>query len=211
MVRRFAPCHPCCTAETCTGCCQGAYPTEYDVDFTLTDDTCSNCGSWDGTYTLTKNSGACSWSYDSGYTLTETCSGSHPVVRITVGLVICCFDALLTGCTNGAGTAQTTYDMQLSVKIYREQDCYDICPPFGSLTNNWIDTHLWRKSGVSIASWTCNGASNYEIPWYSRSTRRDSKTACIFSPGNYSCTTPTITTNFLCQSNTASAYITAVP
>lgn len=202
MPRRFSLGHCCCETPVCTGCCQGSWPTEFDVEFTLSNDTCSNCGSWDGIYTLAKVSGQCSWKYDTGYTLSNTCSGANPLKRIELGLAITCYDAL--------GVPDTVYTITFTAKLYREQDCYDVCPPFGSLTNNWIDTHTWRRSSVPISGWTCNGASNYELPWYSRSTRRDSKTSCVFSPGNFSCASPTITTNFLCQSNTASAYITAV-
>lgn len=212
MPRRMSPGHCCCTTPTCTGCCNGSYPSEFDVTFTLTNDTCSYCGDWDGLYILTKNTGFCSWGYDSGYTLSNTCNGAHPLKRIRVMLRICCCNSDLSGCpTSSCGDPQTTYNIQLRVDLWREQDCYDTCPPFGVLTNNWQDTHVWARNGVLLGSWTCNGASSYELPWYSRATGRDSKNSCPFSPGNYTCATPRVITDYLCQSNSASAYITAVP
>lgn len=195
-MRRFSPGHCCCTTPVCSDCCGGTWPTEFDVEFTLTNDTCTNCAAFDGVYTLTKLSGVCTWRYDTGYTLTEDCNGNaRKVLRRQVNLAITC-------------NSDTTYSVLMTVKIWREQECYvGSCPPIGQRSTEWVDTHTWWKQDVPFPSWTCSGASSYEVPWYSRATSRN-QSVTIFCT---TCTNGIINTDFLCQSNSASAYITAVP
>lgn len=57
----------CCN---CEDCCNGAYPTEWDLSLAITDSTCTTCNeTLDGTYSLTFGGapytglGTCSWGY----------------------------------------------------------------------------------------------------------------------------------------------------
>jgi hypothetical protein len=183
MKNRLSVARCCCD---CANCCNGDYPSEYDVDITLTDDLCTECSGLDGTFTLTRvTTGAgCTWRYDSGYGLSEDCDppAGQVVVNKIVQLSILC-------------SSTTQYTLTLTIDIRREvTDCpgqYD------------IDTYTWGKT-VNVADYNCSTASVYALPYTSKFSVR--KTYNVF----LSRCVDSFGVNYYCDPS-ADATITAVP
>ena len=170
----------CCCS--CEDCCNGSYPTEYDVEFTFTDGQCTECEQYSTTFTLAKLA-TCNWRYDSGWGLSDSCAPPYgePIKRVYISLSIRCIN-------------DTQYGINLDWSIWRTSAN---CPGMFDST-----THYFAKI-VNVADWSCDGASNYAIPWGSSGSF-----GWTFNPVLGRCTLSTI--SHLCAAP-ANAYLTAVP
>lgn len=137
----------CCCV--CTDCCNGDYPTEYDVDFTFVNNDCTNCADYSGTYTLSKLA-TCNWTYDSGLTLSDACDPPYgeQIKRLAILLQIRCVNA-------------TQYGITLYWDLYRNS------PNCSGLFD--VTSHLWTHR-VNVADFSCSAAVDHEVPWGSTFT-----------------------------------------
>lgn len=140
----------CCN---CEDCCNGSFPSEFDVTIAITDDYCSICdGSLSATYTLAKVAGTCRWTYDT--TASDYCLSPYStrgtIKRIYLELGIYCMNA-------------TEYGIQLNMVVYR------LPPGFPDLAFYYVpDQYSWAVYNVAYGDFACSSETDYALPAYTK-------------------------------------------
>lgn len=172
LVKSFNSLGNCCC--NCEDCCNGAYPSEYDVEFAFADGPgaygCETCDSdFSGVFTLAKLADNCTWRYvqDAGTT------GSDPFTFRHLPLFYCQLPygpwylnrreiVLRVNCVSA-----TEYRVYLTYRAELWRTTVNPTPWFGgpayieqAMFNVWV----WEET-VPHASFACDGVDNYELPY----------------------------------------------
>lgn len=154
---------PGCGCCECTECCDGNYPSEFDVQISGVDEECTNCNEYvNGTYTLAKvspSSAQCFWEYD------------DPPVRVTgqpcrdwVGVMACSGDPYEDRSFAGRKVRLYIYcidenTIRAEVHVFIHQriqgNVYVECDEGYLLTQRWIyweDFDRWTFDCTALAS-----------------------------------------------------------
>lgn len=158
MMGRMSLAQCCCG---CEDCCNGSYPSEYDLDLTIADSDCGNCDTLlSGTYTLSPGQVPCGWYFGRSWSPnTEICVGDpyNPWYLLTqyIQLRIRC-----------AGDTKYMIDawMIVSGSAY-----FTIPNPFPWLPGVTLRMTVWNRwwwsDLVNLSDWSCTGATDYELPF----------------------------------------------
>lgn len=174
MRNRLSVARCCCD---CEDCCNGAYPTEWDVEISLADDTCNVCDSTlAGPFTLQLNPAFCSlempavgasickWGYCYNYdpTFNSAFCNTAELLCVPSADPYDPFDCWVMGyqyitfrvtCINA-----TQYALQAWMKLSAWNPNYFVIKQ----TINWYEV-------VDVADWDCDAIVNYCIPFASSS------------------------------------------
>ena len=186
----------CCN---CEDCCNGAYPTEFDVTIPIVDSHCTTCNeTLAGTFTLGLSAPAgglsvCRWGYTRAFGFyTDICQPAGPYDPYGGWYLTTQQVYLRVTCINAT---------QYLVRVWMIIGAVDR----GTLRgiSNWYE---WSKY-VDVADWPCDGVADYCLPFSFRSwSGNQAGTGPWFAEGAY----PPGEV-WLCDTTGVEACVTAVP
>lgn len=150
----------CCN---CEDCCNGSYPSEFDVDIALTDDKCTICNElYTGTFTLghttTPPGGSvatCSWAYSHTYGFfTDICRPAGPYDPFSAWYLRFMWLRLRVTCVNA-----TQYSVTLQM----------VLSAFDNATARSVDNLYQWGEYVDVTDWPCDGVVDWCLPFQFRS------------------------------------------
>ena len=158
MKNRMSVARCCCV---CEDCCNGAVPTEFDLDLTIGDEDCGNCDTTlSGAYTLTQGVVPCGWHYTRSWSPnTEICAADpyNPWWLLTqyIQIRVRCADATHYWVDAWMTVGGSAY--------------FTIPNPFpwlpGFTMRSTIYNRWWWSEKVLVTDWSCDGVVNWCLPY----------------------------------------------
>ena len=160
----------CCCS--CTDCCNGSFPEEFDVEFDFTDGSgtygCETCDSdFSGTFTLQKQAN-CSWLYEqfAGVSYVDGallygnlfwCQlpyGPWYVNKRSIRLTILCI-------------SETQYKVELTYRVEAYRRVFNTTPWWGGPPwTNLSNVNVWNwQTNIDYDDFPCDSVSAYELPY----------------------------------------------
>lgn len=216
MVRSFGSLG--CNCCSCTDCCNGSAPDEFDVDITLTDaGDCPACATFlSGTYTLARVSdgyggGPCLWTYREGMRSDES-NYPYPVDDIAfcdegcVDVYECWYISYREVNVTIHCISDTQYRVIVSIIVdgvyYPPEPTNTTCPEVWT-SRRFANAWYWQKD-VDRADFDCATVGSESIPFSSR------RTDCIRDTGFGGGFQPTVIPHWFCEDNPVDAVLSAV-